>query len=294
MTDSDISRHTGPYVDDRPPLLDILTHAPVRHGVSLSVRPSIPLKNAFAVPSTNRNGSSFPAIPSSIEAPDAAACDAALTVFCDFETRNVGGCDLTKVGVWRYATDPATEIICFGYRAGGVDHSWAPTSHSRDPLEELAANPDVAFVCFGGFEQVMWQKIMVERHAFAPISTKRWVDLRATCCSFALPRSLDKALTALGLPVKKDKEGQRLVRSLSRPNRKTGAYPELTPAIIERVVEYNRIDIVALEAMRKQGLARLTTSEQAVWELDQRINAGATKEKRKEEGWRNIAIRAAT
>ena len=75
------------------------------------------------------------------------------------------------------------------------------------------------------------------------------------------------------MPVKKDKEGQRLVRSLSRPNRKTGAYPELTPTIIERVVEYNRIDIVALEAMRKQGLARLTTSEQAVWELDQRINA---------------------
>ena len=154
-----------------------------------------------------------------------------------------------------------------------MDHSWAPTSHSRDPLEELAANPDVAFVCFGGFEQVIWQKIMVERHAFAPISTRRWVDLRATCCSFALPRSLDKALTALGLSIKKDKEGQRLVRSLSRPNRKTGAYPELTPAIIERVVEYNRIDIVALEAMRKQGLGVLSAAEQVVWELDQRINA---------------------
>ena len=55
---------------------------------------------------------------------------------------------------------------------------------------------------------MIWQKIMVERHAFAPISTKRWVDLRATCCSLALPRSLDKALTALGLPVKKDKEGK--------------------------------------------------------------------------------------
>jgi DNA polymerase len=273
LTDSDISRHTGPYVKERPLLLDISTHAPVRHGVSLAVRPSIPLKNAFAVPSTNRNGSHLPAIPSSIDAPGTAVCDAALTVFCDFETRHVSGCDLTKVGVWRYATDPATEIICFGYRVGGVDHSWAPTSHSRDPLEELAANPDVAFVCFGGFEQVIWQKIMVERHAFAPIPTKRWVDLRATCCSFALPRSLDKALTALGLPVKKDKEGQRLVRSLSRPNRKTAAYPELTPAIIERVVEYNRIDIVALEAMREHGLARLTTSKQAVWELDQRINA---------------------
>jgi DNA polymerase len=93
------------------------------------------------------------------------------------------------------------------------------------------------------------------------------------CASFALPRSLDKALAALGLPVEKDKEGQRLVRSLSKPNRKTGAYPELTPAIVERVAAYNRIDVLALEAMRGRGLTRLAASEQAVWELDQRINA---------------------
>ena len=167
----------------------------------------------------------------------------------------------------------ATEILCFGYRVGGVDHSWAPTSHSRDPLEDLAANPDVEFVCFGGFEQVVWQKIMVDRHGFPPIPTQRWVDLRATASSFALPRSLDKALAALRLPFEKDKAGQRLVRSLSRLDRKTGAYPELTPAIVERVAEYNRVDIVALQAMRGQGLGRLSADEQAVWELDQRINA---------------------
>ena len=114
---------------------------------------------------------------------------------------------------------------------------------------------------------------MVERHGFPPIPTQRWVDLRATASSFALPRSLDKALAALGLPIEKDKAGQRLVRSLSRLDRKTGAYPELTPAIVERVAAYNRIDIVALEAMRGQGLGRLSAAEQAVWELDQRINA---------------------
>ncbi|HZZ21073.1 MAG TPA: hypothetical protein VFE60_00105 [Roseiarcus sp.] len=212
-------------------------------------------------------------VPSAIEVPDAAACDAALTVFCDFETRNIGGCDLTKVGAWRYAADPATEILCFGYRVGGVDHSWAPTMSWRDPLERLAADPDVVFVCFGAFDQAVWSKIMVERHGFPPIPTQRWVDLRATASSFALPRSLDKALAALGLPIEKDKAGQRLVRSLSRPNPKTGAYPELTPAIVERVAEYNRIDILALEAMRGQGLGRLSAAEQVVWELDQRINA---------------------
>ena len=235
-------------------------------------RRSVPLKNRLRT-LDSQNGSHFPAIPSSIEAPDAAAYDAALTVFCDFETRNTGGCDLTTAGAWRYAADPATEILCFGYRVGGVDHSWAPAMSSRDPLERLAADPAVAFICFGGFEPAVWSQIMVERHGFPPIETQRWIDLRATASSLALPRSLDKALVALGLPIEKDKEGQRLVRSLSRPNRKTGAYPELTPAIVERVAEYNRIDIVALEAMRGQGLGRLSVAEQAVWELDQRINA---------------------
>jgi hypothetical protein len=128
----------------------------------------------------------------------------------------------------------------------------------------------VKFTCFGGFEQAVWSEIMVERHRFPPIETQRWVDLRATCSSLALPRALDKALAALGLPIEKDKEGQRLVRSLSRPDRRTGAYPELTPAIVDRVAKYNRIDILALEAMHGRGLNALPTTEQAVWELDQR------------------------
>ena len=50
---------------------------------------------------------------------------------------------------------------------------------------------------------------------------------RATCCCFALPRSLDKTLAALGLPIEKDKAGQRLVRSLSRPG------PAGKPAFIQ-------------------------------------------------------------
>jgi DNA polymerase len=255
----------------------------VSQGVT-GVSPSIPLKNALEDPPVSRNGFHFSAFTSSIEAL-ADACDPTRIAFCDFETRNTGGCDLKTAGAWRYATDPATEILCFGYRTGGVDYSWAPTgscdqwdrsADTRDTcghLCRLAADPYVAFVSFGGFEPVIWRKIMVGRHGFPPIPTRRWVDLRAVCCSFALPRSLDKTLAALGLPIKKDNEGQRLVRSLSRPNRKTGAYSELTRAIVERVAAYNRIDILALEAMHRQGLARLSAAEQAVWELDQRINA---------------------
>jgi hypothetical protein len=148
---------------------------------------------------------------------------------------------------------------------------------SRDPLERLAADPAMTFVCFGGLEQAIWREIMVGRHGFPPIETRRWLDLRAVASSFALPRSLDKALAALGTPIKKDMAGQRLVRSLSRPNHRSGAYPELTPAILERVTAYNRGDILALETMHGRGLGALPPGEQAVWELDQRINARGIK-----------------
>jgi DNA polymerase len=154
-----------------------------------------------------------------------------------------------------------------------MDYSWGPASNLRAPLETLAADPHVTFICFGGFEQAIWSQIMVGRHGFPPIETQRWLDLRATTSALALPRSLDKALAALGLPIEKDKEGQRLARSLSRPDRRSGAYPELTPEILERVVAYNRLDILALEAMHGRGLGVLSAAEQAVWELDQKINA---------------------
>ena len=48
---------------------------------------------------------------------------------------------------------------------------------------------------------------------------------------------------ALGAPFEKDKEGRRLVLSLSRRN-KAGEYlVEITPEIWQRVSLYNRIDV---------------------------------------------------
>jgi hypothetical protein len=169
--------------------------------------------------------------------------------FCDFETRNTNGCDLTKVGAWRYAADPATEILCFGYRVDYDDFSWTPNAGMSDAqLIVFASNPARRFACFAGFEPVVWQLIMVERHGFPPISTERWIDVRAVCSYLCLPRKLEKVLQVLELPVTKDVAGQRFIRSLARPNRK-GDYPALTEAVMRRVVEYNQSDLHALEAL---------------------------------------------
>jgi len=192
-------------------------------------------------------------------------------IFCDFETRNTAGCKLKTAGAWRYAGDPATEIVTLTFCAGGEYHLWVPATGLCEPLVSLAADPAVEFVSHAGFEQAVWQRIMVERYRFASIPIARWHDTQAVCAYYALPLDLDRMLAVLASPVTKDKAGRRLVLSLARCNLKTGRYPEITPEIRQRVAEYNRTDVEGLVVL-ENALGRLPKRERRVWELDQRIN----------------------
>jgi DNA polymerase len=140
-----------------------------------------------------------------------------------------------------------------------------------DQLASFAADPAVGFISHAGFEQAIWQWIMVERYGFAPIPIARWHDTQAACAYHALPLDLNRALSALGSPVTKDKAGRRLVLSLARRNPKTGRYPEITPEIQQRVAEYNHTDVKG-SVILDNALGRLPKRERRVWELDQRIN----------------------
>jgi len=102
-------------------------------------------------------------------------------IFCDFETRNTAGCKLKFAGAWRYAADPATEIVTLTFHAGGEYHLWFPATELCDPLASLVANPSTTFISHAGFEQAIWQWIMVERYGFAPIPIARWHDTQAAC-----------------------------------------------------------------------------------------------------------------
>jgi DNA polymerase len=192
-------------------------------------------------------------------------------VLLDFETRNTGGCKLDTAGAWRYADDPATEILTLTYRGGdGEFHLWIP-SIKMDELAALAADPSTTFVCFGDFEMAVWTQIMVRRYGLPEIPLSRWNNTQAACSYFALPRTLGKVLPVIGAEVAKDDAGRRLVLSLSRPSRKTGKYPEVTPEVLERVSAYNRIDVDGLTAIHA-AVGALPEYERRVWQLDQTIN----------------------
>jgi DNA polymerase len=191
-------------------------------------------------------------------------------VHLDFETRNLGRCKLKSAGAWRYLADPATEVVTLTYRNGGF-RSWTPADGHCERLAALAADPAVRFVSFSDFESIAWRTIMVGRYGFPPIPIERWDDARAVCSLLALPGSLGGVLPVIGAPTSKDTEGRRLVLSLSRPNLKTGAYPDLAPDVIDRVRAYNVLDVEGLAAVHA-AVGNLPEHEQVVWELDQAIN----------------------
>jgi DNA polymerase len=194
------------------------------------------------------------------------------TLYLDFESRHTGNSPLKRAGAWRYADDPHTEILTLVYQNGdAAPRLWVPSDGLSGSLVALAADPAISFVCFGDFELAVWECIMVARYGFPKIPISRWVNAQASCSYLALPRSLGKVLPVLGAPIVKDEAGRRLVLSLSRPIRKTGAYPDVTPEALERIHAYNKIDVEGLAAIHA-ATGKLPLRERQIWELDQQIN----------------------
>ena len=192
----------------------------------------------------------------------------------DFET--VSTVDLKKSGAARYAEDPTTNVICLDFR---LDGEWFGTWYPGEDAErflELVNDPSVTFIAHNAsFEKSIWRSIMVPIYSWPNIPNSRWHDSMAVAAMKLLPQDLDMLARVLRLPVQKDMEGNKLIKELSKPDRK-GNYPELTPAKIKRIGEYCQRDTETQEhAHRTIGF--LPPGERSVWLLDQRINERGVK-----------------
>lgn len=188
-------------------------------------------------------------------------------IVLDFET--VSGCDLKKAGAWRYAEDPSTDVLCLSWELGTFRQTWYP---GDAPPPFLSVTKDVLHVAHNAaFEKAIWRNIMVPVYGWPDIPNDRWHDTMARCANLVLPQALDRAGKVLGLAHEKDMEGNRLTLSLSRINKKTGMYPEITPVIRERVGRYCEGDVAEQSELHRR-IGWLPAEERKVWILDQTIN----------------------
>lgn len=196
----------------------------------------------------------------------------------DFETRS--DVNLRTCGAYPYFESPHFKALGASYRIGdGPLRDWEFWQPCPDDLREHIESGGFIRAFNAGFERQCFEQLH-KRCGWPLPAFDRYRDTAAEAAAMALPRSLDKLGEALGLPVKKDKNGVRLIRKFSLPRRArkgedpNGVYwnePEDHPEDYQLFIEYRRQDVLTEEAAAKR-LVPLSDAEQALYTLNETIN----------------------
>lgn len=150
----------------------------------------------------------------------------------DFETRSRA--DLKKVGGYKYAEDPSTEVLVLAVQQHGTEwvHSW----DIRDPKD--LSSPAISLLhqaitdgweihAFNSsFEWAILKYVCPRQFGFPVPDINTMRCTAAVCRSAGCPPSLEKSAEFLKLPVRKDTLGHSLIRKFSVPDKKTGEFAE--------------------------------------------------------------------
>lgn len=198
------------------------------------------------------------------------------------DTETYSEADLKKVGSYRYAEDPSTEImICtYAFDEGKVQ-TYDATTGEPIPRQLLRA---LRNVCAGRGKIVMangllFDRLVIKRCWGFDIPVKHIIDTMIVAFRHALPGSLDMQCQVLEIDEAqaKDKAGKALINRFCKPtpkNYKVRRYTREThPDDWASFLKYARRDIVALRevfhALPKWGNSEF---EDRVLELDIKIN----------------------
>lgn len=206
-----------------------------------------------------------------------------MKVHLDFETRSE--MDVTKVGAFRYAMDPSTEILiaCWCLEENGkrsAIRSWAQGDSDPRELIDAIANGATIVAHNAMFEYAIWNYVAKEKLDWGPLRSEQMDCTMARAHTMALPSSLEQATEVLGLEVRKNKEGKALIRKFSvmqKPKSKKvdqspyWIHPKDDPEAFSRFVSYCADDVRA-ECALDDVLPQLSLSERQVFHFDLKIN----------------------
>lgn len=170
-----------------------------------------------------------------------------MNLLIDIETRST--VDLKKSGQYVYADDPTTEILIVAWAIDdGPVKLWFPFYPGKPPADLMAglSDPAVRLVAHNAsFERIVISGAAGRRAGLPDVSdVSRWDCTAARAASWCLPRTLEGAAAALGLPVLKDKDGHALMLKMCKPRKPRKGEPtdrtlwHETPEQLERLAAY--------------------------------------------------------
>jgi DNA polymerase len=182
------------------------------------------------------------------------------TLWIDFETRS--RCDLKAHGVYNYARDPSTDVLCMSWAFDDDEvQTWLPGQPFPD---EVSNHTGQIRAHNAAFERLVFWYVLQMDFALEQFYCTA-TQARANCA----PGSLEDAGRFAGAAMRKDHRGSQLVRALCIP-RPDGTFND-DAALMTALVEYCERDVRAMRAI-SQGLRQLSDTELADYHVNERIN----------------------
>jgi DNA polymerase len=181
-------------------------------------------------------------------------------LWVDFETRS--RCDLRSRGVYNYAQDISTDVLCMSYAFDDEDvRTWLPSEPFPQAVKD---HKGLVYAHNAAFERlIFWYVLQVDFKLEQFYCTA--AQARANCA----PGSLEDVGRFAGATMKKDHRGSQLIRLLSMPQ-SDGTFRE-DAALMQEMVDYCEQDVRAMRAIA-QAQRPLSAEELADYHTNERIN----------------------
>jgi DNA polymerase len=179
-----------------------------------------------------------------------------MTLWLDFETRST--CDLRAKGVYNYAQDASTDVLCMSYAFDDEDVvTWVPTkpfpARVRNFTGQIRAHN-------AAFERlIFWYVLQIDFKLEQFYCTA--TQARANCA----PGSLEDVGRFAGASMKKDHRGAQLIRLMCVPPFKD------SPELMAEMIKYCEQDVRAMRAISK-GMRDLSDEELLDYHVNEKIN----------------------
>ena len=177
-------------------------------------------------------------------------------LYVDFETRST--CDLRSKGVYNYAQDASTDVLCMSYAFDDEEVvTWVPSQ----PFPERVRNYTGQIRAHNAaFERlIFWYVLQInfKLEQFYCTATQA----RANCA----PGSLEDVGRFAGASMKKDHRGAQLIRLMCVPPFKD------SPELMAEMIQYCEQDVRAMRAI-SQAMRDLSAEELEDYHVNERIN----------------------
>lgn len=181
-------------------------------------------------------------------------------LWLDFETRS--RCDLTTKGVYNYAQDASTDVLCMSYAFDDDEVvTWTPDLPFPDAVRKHTGR---IYAHNAAFERlIFWYVLQVNFKLEQFYCTA--AQARANC----LPGSLEDVGRAISSVMRKDHRGSQLIRALSIP-RTDGTFNS-DPSLMAEMIRYCEQDVRAMRAVSK-AMRPLSDQELADYHVNEQIN----------------------